>query len=350
MTEFVSIRKRSIRRAFSFAEVMFAVIILGVGFIMIAAMFPVALRQSKSNADEASAAAMSRQAQGIVDKIATNASMFPAPNSPASVFSIPCLDFLGSLNPNTSPQQTYPIWSAIRGDLISSDDPRYAWVPFYVRQLDPRIPGNAKMLPYAQVTLICVQSTIKPTFDSTDALFPTPTPAINQTLPSNLQGRPVSIKVSIGTAGDPNLIGFAKSQSPTAYPGTAINAVAEGAFVIVRSAPAGAANLGLSRLIGQIYRVGTRRPEVDGKPYNGVTFTGGAGNMQVWELQPGYDFNPIPADAASGFQAIGNIANQAEAWIVGRSFANNNPSPHVFTFDGPAMDVAAYTTFIYCKP
>ena len=41
---------------FSFVEVLFAVIILGVGFIMIAAVFPVAIRQTKSTIDETSAA------------------------------------------------------------------------------------------------------------------------------------------------------------------------------------------------------------------------------------------------------------------------------------------------------
>src|SRR5947209_8155360 len=77
------------RRAFSFAEVMFAVIILGVGFIMIAALFPVAIRQSKSNADETSAAAGARAAANVVDTIATNASMFPNATTPGQVFAFP---------------------------------------------------------------------------------------------------------------------------------------------------------------------------------------------------------------------------------------------------------------------
>src|SRR5438477_6450612 len=63
------------RRGFSFAEVMFAVIILGVGFIMIAALFPVAIRQSKSTADETSAAAFARVATNYVDTIAIDANM-----------------------------------------------------------------------------------------------------------------------------------------------------------------------------------------------------------------------------------------------------------------------------------
>src|SRR4051812_8002399 len=57
-------------RGFSFAEVMFAVIILGVGFIMIAAVFPVAIRQSKSTSDETAAAALAQGATNLIDHVA----------------------------------------------------------------------------------------------------------------------------------------------------------------------------------------------------------------------------------------------------------------------------------------
>ncbi len=66
------IRRPARRRAFSFAEVMFAVIILGVGFIMIAGLFPVAISQSKSNADETSSAVQRRRHADFVDAFATD--------------------------------------------------------------------------------------------------------------------------------------------------------------------------------------------------------------------------------------------------------------------------------------
>src|SRR5436309_10144680 len=47
-------------KGFSFAEVMFAVIVLGIGFIMIAAIFPVAIQQSKATNDETTAAATAK--------------------------------------------------------------------------------------------------------------------------------------------------------------------------------------------------------------------------------------------------------------------------------------------------
>ena len=46
---------RRSRRAFSFVEVLFAVIILGVGFIMVAAIFPVAIQQTQATVEETAA-------------------------------------------------------------------------------------------------------------------------------------------------------------------------------------------------------------------------------------------------------------------------------------------------------
>jgi hypothetical protein len=36
-----------------------------------------------------------------------------------------------------------------------------------------------------------------------------------------------------------------------------------------------------------------------------------------------------------------------EAWIVGKSFLN--PNDITQGFDGPAMDVGVYSSFVYCK-
>ena len=43
---------RPARRGFSFTEILFAVMILGIGFIMIAAIFPVALQQTETSQAE----------------------------------------------------------------------------------------------------------------------------------------------------------------------------------------------------------------------------------------------------------------------------------------------------------
>jgi hypothetical protein len=232
----------------------------------------------------------------------------------------------------------------VRGNIISSNDPRYAWVPFYFRDTD--ITGNTQ--PYAQLILICVQATNASTFVDADV---NPTPATNW---ANLRGRPVAIKVANGddTLGDPDLIGFEDSQlnATTILPG-AVSAVAEGCFVIVR---ADTGNGG--RLTGQVYRVGARRPEKDGQTVNSysdlttdppktVNFTG----MQVWELAPGNDFQ-IVRDLYQNPPVVYAIDQPTEAWIMGRSFASPNYTGAAPTFDGPAMDVSFYSTFVFCKP
>src|SRR6185436_11197124 len=55
---------------FSLTEVMFAVIILGIGFILIAAIFPVSIAQSRLTVDETTGAASARSALALTSKIA----------------------------------------------------------------------------------------------------------------------------------------------------------------------------------------------------------------------------------------------------------------------------------------
>jgi type II secretory pathway pseudopilin PulG len=63
---------RNRRRGFSFAEVMFAVVILGIGFILIAAIFPVAIQQSQATGEESNAAALAKQAAAVVQSASSS--------------------------------------------------------------------------------------------------------------------------------------------------------------------------------------------------------------------------------------------------------------------------------------
>src|SRR5438132_9628212 len=53
-----TLNPRFFRRGFTFTEVMFAVILLGIGFIMLAGMFPVAIQQTQMNMEESTASAV----------------------------------------------------------------------------------------------------------------------------------------------------------------------------------------------------------------------------------------------------------------------------------------------------
>ena len=321
---------------------MFAVIILGVGFIMIAALFPVAIKQSKATADETSAAAIARGAANLMDQMATNTNM-PYPGTDV-VMAVPAWGQLP--NPVGGISDTAKLSQLVRGNIISANDPRYAWVPFYYRPLN-RSTGTPEQ--YAIITLICTEATNKPAFDQTD-LVPT-APAVR----ANLQPRPVRVKIADGdpAKGDPDLIAFYDSGSPSSniWRG-ARDAVSEGAFVIIRSDTSHNGQLN-----GRIYRVGSRRSELDGQQsfsYNSLTYdfktppaSAGPSPPQfwtVWELTPGFDFTPKP----TATPPIVNISAATEAWIVGRSFADNSQATP--TFEGPAMDVSVYSTFVFCKP
>src|SRR4051794_734912 len=56
-------------RGFSLTEVMFAVIVLGIGFILIAAIFPVSISQSRLTIDETTAAANARSAMALTSRV-----------------------------------------------------------------------------------------------------------------------------------------------------------------------------------------------------------------------------------------------------------------------------------------
>jgi Tfp pilus assembly protein PilV len=98
-----------LRSGFSFAEVMFAVAILGVGFVMVAAVFPLAAEQTRSTADEAVAANLAGAAITTIQNVTTSTDFIP-----------------GNMS------QTFTnVWSKVASVAIDPVDRRYAWIPFF---------------------------------------------------------------------------------------------------------------------------------------------------------------------------------------------------------------------------
>src|SRR5579859_5626454 len=75
---------------FSFTEILFAIMILGIGFIMVAAMFPVAIQQTENSNQETVGAAIARGGVGYVQQVANTTFV---PNLPAAT------ETLGFLRP-----------------------------------------------------------------------------------------------------------------------------------------------------------------------------------------------------------------------------------------------------------
>src|SRR4051812_5408251 len=71
-------RRRTDRSGFSFVEVLFAVIVLGIGFIMIAAVFPVAISQTKTTTEETNAAAIAREGVNYLQNLPLSLTLMPA--------------------------------------------------------------------------------------------------------------------------------------------------------------------------------------------------------------------------------------------------------------------------------
>ena len=404
-----SFRRRSRRRGFSFVEVMFAVIIMGVGFIMVAAMFPVAIQQTRLTVDESAAASVARGAAPMVEKVAElrfefNPATPPGPTYATGPLLVATDLWLQPNDPAVSPPMKPPVavatdglaampdldpgdslfargkvvslrderiyqggdyplrdtmWGQLqRGSLINQTDPRFGWVVLYRRDRtyrDVRSPtapfppgpfqiGDERVVkedaPAAHVIVIAVQSTQSPAFSAADVSPPAAAPAAV----ANLQPRPVLVRIIDETSADPLNAGnqgvdLIQVRDHPNLPG-GLGAVAEGAYVVISDdrltvgpGPTGDIGPHRGKLNGLIVRLGVQR------------------GTDTWELAPGNDFTPIDVDGAGPLPLVTELpprANEfAEAMIVGRSLAD--PKDPSRGFAGPAMDVAAYSTFVRVK-
>jgi hypothetical protein len=329
----------SFRPAFSFTEILFAVMILGIGFIMIAAMFPVAIKQTQATQEETIAAAIARSG---ADYLGRNATDRPKPMLPSDS-TMPPTSLLPFPMPNDKVQPGsvvvagYGFWGTSVGNMILPSDKRFAWVPFYRRD---------KGSSFAQVTVIGVQVRNRSSYDLNDYVQYPQAPPSQPPLPNsvaNLQGKPVMVQLFDGgqsadmiqffpVTGSPPPAPLAPPPAPPPLDYT--NFVAEGCYVIIAndpgqlipSAPIGTLTPVLHTANGYVYRVGLPRPDM-------------APNR--WELMPGNDMK-----GTIGYKPT-YLASPILAYIVGRGYTNPDPkNPDTMTPTGPAMDVAVYTTFV----
>jgi hypothetical protein len=346
---------------------MFAVIILGVGFVMIAAILPVAIEQSKANVDEATAGAVAQSAVSAVIGSPANTPAGAAPGSPvvapptalfppttpnATVAAKGRLYHFGqhtdaktneTVNPNigTNPNVYFTPAeqiNALIGNMIYKTDPRFAWVGFYQRDVITNSAGTPTPASFAKLTVLTMQSRLRTTytFDPTAATgydYPyTPSAAPgaqpirvdNATHPFVGTFRPAQTYVYLTERVDqPDILTFVSSAggSPRVEP-----RAGEGAFVIIASDPSSGmpatSGRGTGDLNGKVYRLGQQSTLYPGR----------------WELQPGYDmtFNAttnytenVPYSLPSTTNTASSNINKpppsgtpAIAYIVGRGLPN----------------------------
>ena len=312
------------RRGFSFTEVLFAVMILGVGFIMVAAIFPVAIQQSRTTAEETTAAAVARGGANFFEKMATTEAM------PATGNVVMSANYDGDGDGKT-------LARALQGSTLVGADFRYAWVPFYRRAGDPADPTTWNS--FAQVYMIPVLVRNESEYRGAPRVH------------DNVGQASIVVNIRDGVAGGADFAQFTNAQD-RAIP-------SEGAYLILADAtrPGNAAwNTNVAPHIqGRIYRLGNRVPLADPEAL-----------PEVWELMPGFDFEPIRVDAdndpTTGNQqptpfdgkellVKGNgDLDGVRVFVVGRGVNPNDPGGvGRANREGTAQDVAAYTTFVNVK-
>lgn len=281
---------RQLRTAFTLTEVMFAVILLGIGFIMVAAMFPVAIQQNRTTSEQTAATQLARAAISNLQQVATDDTM------PGQT--------------QATPRMNSALWRAIEGSLINADDPRYAWTALYARE------ANAQ---FAQVFVFTLQARNRPVFETEDTLRPWDESETNR-YPANLEPKPALVHVLSGFPVDQITIYDLPSDPSAPARVSAREASVEAAYVVIAS--------GSER--GRVLRVGRPVNRAEG----------------VWELAPGSDL-PDSIGSIPAKNPDETLPPPVEAYIIGRGYSRLS-SKYVDppTFEGAAMDVMMFTGFV----
>jgi len=294
---------RGFRRGFNFTEVLFAVMILGMGFVMVAAMFPVTIRQTAMNMEDAAGANTAKDAVEALQAIALD----PVPplksTSPDQAFPP-----TGGKYVAVSQKTLTDAWKwACRSNSVAAQNPRYGWVAMYRRDLDA--PNLAS--PYVQVIIIAAQSRNRPVYSINDG--PAGSGIMSDVLPPPLTPPPVpnyatleprQVKVNVTTTDGVSTVEFLPP-GPTSGQFLA----APGAYLVIADDPTN------PRSNGRIYQFGN---------LNGAGF---------YDLIPG-------ADQLSSDPPHNNVT----AFILGRGYTD--PANKDYSYSGPAQDIGVYVSFI----
>jgi prepilin-type N-terminal cleavage/methylation domain-containing protein len=331
------------RRGFSFVEVLFAVMILGIGFILIAGVFPVAISQTQTNGEETVGAAIGRNAVAYLSQIPVTGNVtYDQSNQNGWIATQPWPGAMRDdgrvhaifprsdwpLNGSVGPpfwDGDIPLWHVTKGNMVQPDDPRFAWVAYYRRTQIPPVPPSTTPTPagFAQVIVVACRNRAEDLYDG--RMDAAPSTLINPYPVPKL----VQAQFNANSSPDqPDQIQFSSSTGAQA-------AVAPGTFVVIANDttvtppgpnPPPKAN-------GWVLRVGNQVVNASGNPI-----------PDQWELLPGNDFKNIPPPGVPPTAPQFYKPTQADVYIIGQAF---DPSKKAYV--GGTQDVSVYTTFILLK-
>ena len=394
---------RNRQRGFNFAEVLFAVMILGIGFIMIAAIFPVALQQTRTTGEEVVASTVARGGVNYFQQVGLTARALPAtdlflipdpalakwPNRVATAVdpATPTVEpgesmrvpgrMISFRDNRVEPVTRDAIWRQISGNLILPDDNRVAWIGMFRRGItytnptDTALPvGDPDVLASpdasAHVVVIGVQVRNRSIYEAAKDLRRYPADAITGATPATVSATPATLEpvtvyvklterqTNIGPPADTvDTVTF--YDGPTAGATPLANAVtnagpfAEGAYIVISDdqIPDAAATPSVyerGQRNGRVFRLGTRREDL------------GAG---VWELAPDGDLRLIDPDGTPGnaddisenipVRAVhppntNPAGPPAVAFMVGRG--RTDPAIPAGDREGAAQDTGVFVTIV----
>ena len=309
-------------RGFSFVEVLFAVMILGIGFIMLAAIFPVTIQQAQSSSDETTSAAVAWNAFNLIQETLGDEELPPMGwhERPGMVrsFRNPQAARVPSLSANVPDDGTRPygssrphaipgdrLWQRVSADMVVADDPRFAWVGFYRRGIGSDVWRN-----HAMLIVVVARVRDGTTFELRD---------VSGTGSVNLQPRPVTFDVTSDGQGP-------LMDQAVVFTGGMKDAVSEGAFLIIADDPTRNDPWPSEYESGRVYRIGNH---VEG---------------DKWELSPDSPYMAMfPRHTPPNGSTLATGITGASGFVVGRPAAGAS-------FDGPVQDVAVYSLTIGCRP
>jgi prepilin-type N-terminal cleavage/methylation domain-containing protein len=366
-------------RGFTFVEVLFAIIILGIGMIMLAAMLPVAINQTALTRDVITGKASTEAGYAYIRAtVQANPTAFPPTNdnSQLVIDSDPAVDvlrdFLTGSGPYTyddsgsatgpagrvvpltfnvadranPPAATYPnakaSLQALVGSRIDSSDPAVQWIPFYRRDVGSNI-----------VKFTLLSTRLRNTESASGYGAAT---LKNESIGSG--NGPFLVQVEIeDRLTEPDVIKFVESGTGTIDQRVA----ASGAYVIIAHSPPPNATDDLNRPFrnnGRVFRLANRRDDLDSA----------AGGARVWELDPSNDlasakvgddgvlnspddvpdgsmntadsFEDIPARELPNHTFSGFAGTKTWAWIIGKGLlAPTAPESLGNQYQGLAQDI-----------
>jgi hypothetical protein len=318
---FANQRRHSRVQGFTFIEILFAIMVLGIGFILVAAMFPAALLQTRATVDDSTASGVWLDMHRKMTELAKSP-VTPVPVPPAkptyildkalpapSSSTAPLLVF--SFNDTRLPQairMQMSQWLGSNG--LVHQDLRYACIPFFRRGYDATT--VTKGSDEVQMFFVAVRCRAISQYSLSDIDHdPTQMAPLDPTRFNVTLNNTLPLTITLNTAYDLNrILGNAPTPLTDSYDNTPAGT---GAYVIISNhAPAGLKN-------GQIYRLGAKVSPSD--------------SLYIPSSLQYY----VAPDAQGASDAPATLPYTADAFIVGRYCLGAN------NFDGPVQDLVIAT-------